>query len=530
MKWAQAPAAREQIILFRESLDDAVSENHPIRGFDAILRELDWSLWEAKYDTKRGQPAVHPRLVAGLILWGVLKGIRSSRQLEEATLERLDILWFLERRGLDHSTIAKFRVRFDKELKALTRQLSKKVVERCCESLVELILDGTRIRANSERAGARTAQALERLITQCEQRLQDKLERLGQEDLEELPETVDRKTLERQLEELQTRLEKYDKALEVARHRDAVKAEIKGPGATEVRVPVTDPDSMVMPNKEGGYGPNYTPVVAVEPQSRAIVYADVVEGSEESGAVVAAVEEAENVLEQSPKRVLADSSFATGSNLEYLEEAQVQAHMPTSTTVQKRAAVHRADARQAVAEEQWEHLPKRGGKLDRSAFMYDAQKDQYHCPLGKPLTRYGKGRHQRTGIAYTKYRCPGRQGCILAKQCIQGETDRRTLRRDQYQDARDRVDERMATEAGKKIYKKRAPVVEGVFGFIKQVLGVRQFLLRGSDKVRIEWNWICAAFNLRKLLSLWRDCTPPRDYSPSSAARWLSPVLLSRFR
>ena len=32
--------------------------------------------------------------------------------------------------------------------------------------------------------------------------------------------------------------------------------------------------------------------------------------------------------------------------------------------------------------------------------------------------------------------------------------------------------------------------------------GLRQFLLRGMDKVRMEWRWLCTASNLRKLV--WR--------------------------
>ena len=37
-------------------------------------------------------------------------------------------------------------------------------------------------------------------------------------------------------------------------------------------------------------------------------------------------------------------------------------------------------------------------------------------------------------------------------------------------------------------------------GFIKQVIGLRQFLLHGLDKVRTEWLWACTAFNIRKLI------------------------------
>ena len=51
----------------------------------------------------------------------------------------------------------------------------------------------------------------------------------------------------------------------------------------------------------------------------------------------------------------------------------------------------------------------------------------------------------------------------------------------------------------KKLYQKRAGMVEPVFGMIKETLGYRRFLLRGLQKVRGEWAIICTAFNLLKL-------------------------------
>jgi hypothetical protein len=41
--------------------------------------------------------------------------------------------------------------------------------------------------------------------------------------------------------------------------------------------------------------------------------------------------------------------------------------------------------------------------------------------------------------------------------------------------------------------------VEPVFGIIKSVIGFRQFLLRGSEKVSLEWTLVCLAYNLRRL-------------------------------
>jgi transposase len=62
--------------------------------------------------------------------------------------------------------------------------------------------------------------------------------------------------------------------------------------------------------------------------------------------------------------------------------------------------------------------------------------------------------------------------------------------------------EKVASEDGKRIYGKRASTVEPVFGTIKGAMDLRQFLLRGLEKVRIEWDLACLAYNLKRIWSL----------------------------
>ena len=59
--------------------------------------------------------------------------------------------------------------------------------------------------------------------------------------------------------------------------------------------------------------------------------------------------------------------------------------------------------------------------------------------------------------------------------------------------------EKLRTEEGRKLYRRRACTVEPVFGIIKAAMGFRQFLLRGVPKVTGEWNLVCLAYNLRRL-------------------------------
>ena len=62
-----------------------------------------------------------------------------------------------------------------------------------------------------------------------------------------------------------------------------------------------------------------------------------------------------------------------------------------------------------------------------------------------------------------------------------------------------RMRHRLKTVAGKAIYAKRKSTVEPVFGVIKQVMGFRQFLLRGLEAVTGEWTLVCIAYNLKRL-------------------------------
>ena len=109
MDWARAPQKRDQIVLFPTRLDEAIGQDHHVRLLDDILSRLDWTKWESSYDLRRGQPPIHPRILAGVILYGLLVRTRSSRALEEALYVRLDFRWLVEGRSIDHTTISEFR-------------------------------------------------------------------------------------------------------------------------------------------------------------------------------------------------------------------------------------------------------------------------------------------------------------------------------------------------------------------------------------------------------------------------------------
>ncbi len=115
---------------------------------------------EADYDLTRGQPPIPSRVIASVILYGLLTRIRSTRALEESLQMRIDFRWLVKGRSIDHTTISKFRTKHAERLKDLLVQTGLIAREMGWLTLETLAFDGTRMRANNRRRGTRTPEEL----------------------------------------------------------------------------------------------------------------------------------------------------------------------------------------------------------------------------------------------------------------------------------------------------------------------------------------------------------------------------------
>ncbi|MHB9008370.1 MAG: transposase [Limisphaerales bacterium] len=61
---------------------------------------------------------------------------------------------------------------------------------------------------------------------------------------------------------------------------------------------------------------------------------------------------------------------------------------------------------------------------------------------------------------------------------------------------------RLKPQAVRAHYKLRQQTVEPVFGILKSAMGFRQFLLRVTAEVSLEWELLCLECNLRRLHAL----------------------------
>jgi len=502
--WDTPPMDRTQFVLFSPTLDAVIPEDHSVRLFDEILGEQDWSAWEAHYHGKRGRPPIPPRVLAGVILYGLSLGIRSSRKLERASTVSLDFLWLTHGRSIDHTTISQFRRKFSKELKDLFQQIGLLAMSIGLVRLNVIGLDGTREAANSSRHATASAATLADREAALEEQIQRLLAEAEQTDRREEglfgPTSAD--SLPRELSTLEKRKEALAKARAAAEQIDARRSQRSDKPKKAAKVPVADPDAAVLPNKEGGYAPNYTPMSAVDGHRGFVVDAEVHNEANESQETVATVDRVEETFGQKPEEILADSNHATGQNLAELEEREVTSYMPVEGGSPADNPALREDPSEPVPETEWDRLPRTSkGKLDKAAFVYDALSDCYHCPLGRKLEYKGTMRQGRKNgeVHYRRYECASCEGCPLAGDCLTSGRAR-TVNRDEYEQCRERIRARMESEEGKRKYARRKWICETVFGYIKSCMGMRRFLLRGLENVKTEWLWACTAFNLGKLV------------------------------
>ena len=368
--WQSPPGARNQILLIPTSLEEKIPENHPVRLLDEILDGLDWTTWENTYNRKLGQPPIHPSILCKVLLFAMIRRIRSSRSIEYQIEHSVDFMWLVSGRTIDHSTISDFRREHKKELKDIHRQMLGVAIDMGVARLSELCIDGTRVLANASRHKTWTADRVEKLLKEL------------------------------------------------------------------------------------------------------------------------------------------DIQIETGPNISGLEDRGIEFLSPLSEVKCDNNPALREDPRVPVAADDIKRLPinPQSKRFDKSAFVYDAEADRFHCPAGKTLSRAGTETRQTAGgpVLHVIYFGDECEGCELAPQCRQNpESERgRKVTRDEHEEARERHREQMGKPESADRYKQRQHFGEMPFAVMKVCFDMRRFLLRGLAGVQAEWQWCCTAFNLKKLMNL----------------------------
>ena len=509
MRWVPPVESRDQLVLFPQKLDDSLPADHPVRQLDAILNQLDWSLWESKYKSwGAGRPPIHPRVMASILLYGILMRIRASRQLEDSLTMRLDFRWLAEGRSIDHTTLSEFRRKHHEQLQQVFVQVGLLAKAAGILKLEELAFDGTKIRANNSRSAKLKTDTLK---TRRDELLRKYNEHVAAaERLDAKPSSRDHDSDDppsptppsKVLDKIKSSLQEVQRALaEVDRLESSEEVVPK-------QLPTTDLECRVTPNKHGGFAPNYTPAAMVDTQSGLIVATQVIAGTNEKAMLPPALDQVQEDFNAAPQRVLADGIFSHSTNLAELAARGIELYSPVDVQADNPAI--REDPTQPVPADQIENLPRKqtNGKKQfaKTAFVYDADQDVYFCPNGKRLQYNSKCVEKAvdgTQVESRRYQASPSdcQACTLQQRCITAKRAKfRQVQHDQFEPLRAQLQQRMASSAGREIYARRMAPGERPFAVIKRLMGGCQFLTRGLQNAKQEWRWLTLAFNLKFLM------------------------------
>jgi hypothetical protein len=448
----------------------------------------------------------------------MIRRVRSSRQVEYHVEHSIDFMWLTSGRKIDHSTLSNFRRQHKEELKDLYRQVVQLAVQLGVAKLSEVCIDGTRILANASRFKTLKAEKVKALLDDLDRQIAEAMKEIEANDsYDELFDTEDDRAdkLPSSLRDMQERQKRLKEALETLNAMEAQrKKDGINPQKNPAQLPTTDTDSRILPNKEGGYAPNYTPMAVTETESGFIVGADVLVGNVEHTVLIPMVNEVEADYGVQVSTVLADGVYSTGPNLQSAEARGLEILSPLANDKLGESAAQRSDLTQPVAPEQIDKLPisPQTKCIDKSAFIYDEANDLYYCPMGKTLTPEGTEKSERNGTVTreTRYRCHECKGCPLGSKCRTNPDSKggRRISRDEFEKVRRQHSERMSDEKNKARYKRRQHIAETAFAMLKAALDLRRFLLRGHEGVKQEWLWACTGFNLKKLMKMWETLRP----------------------
>ena len=141
---------RSALELFPRTVDEFVSQEHPVRFVVDLVESADLRSFEVSY-SGRGSAAYPPAVMLALLLYGYVKGIFSSRKLEVASRDSLAFRFLCNNHYPDQSTISLFRKRFRKEIKDLFVQVLRMAMDMGLTKFCTVSLDGTKVRANASK-------------------------------------------------------------------------------------------------------------------------------------------------------------------------------------------------------------------------------------------------------------------------------------------------------------------------------------------------------------------------------------------
>src|SRR4051812_45362164 len=442
------PVDRQTGFLLPPSVDEWLPEKHLARFVVEVIDGLDLRVMRGSYRGS-GSASYHPSLLLGILVYGYATGVFSSRKLERASYDSVAFRFIAANQHPDHDTIAAFRRRFLQEIEGLFVQVLAVAREMGVLKMGTVALDGTKIHANASRHSALSYEHAGRIEAQLKVEVAELLAKAEAADRADLPDGLSiPDELARREERLAKLAEARAKIEARAKERfDREQAEY------EARLAARDTKAAATGRKPRGKSP--------QPPVEGPLPTDQVNLTDEQSRIMPVPGGGFEQCYNAQAVVAAGSLLVVAANV-------VQA---PNDKQQLEAMLGRIDA-----------LPE---------------------DLGKPETLLAD-----TGyFSAANVTACGAAG--IAPLIAPGRQSHHPSLSERFAEAPPAPDNptpveahRLKTPEGKKLYALRKHTPEPVFGIIKSVLGFRQFLLRGLDHVRGEWNLVTMAWNLKRMFAL----------------------------
>jgi transposase len=476
------------------SLEEIVPSNSVARVINAFVDSLDLATLGFHHTKLQGigAPGYAPSMLLKIYLYGYMKNICSSRQLESACCINIELMWLSHCQEPSYHTISTFRtlklcddegeilIDHSASLKLVFERFTKFCKEQGLIGAKTVAVDTTNIRAQNARSRNFTAERLDKKLNRAKTDVEKYEAALATSDTVEQADEA-RQVLADKLESIQNRLDYYSTLSEQFKKEQA-----QDPNLTQLSL--TDPDSRSM-SKDGVSSEVCFALLTANDAKNSLIVDFSIENETDRTLLAKAAIGVQNVLDVKEVAFLGDKGFHSGAQLAACEELGVTTYVAPPEPP----------------------LTQKPPDFTSDKFIYDKETDTFTCPIGEQLTPSKEEctKNNRKGqpiYKYKNYSCPIEKcaACPFAVDCIgkKGLENRRGRRiiRKEHQEVIDRNDNRV--RANKEVYAQRKCIAEHPFGTIKRSRGRTYTLLKGKRKVTGEFALILLGYNITRVMNI----------------------------
>jgi transposase len=475
-------------------LEAALPPDHPVHVFLDLVRSIDLGHFVIPPGPK-GEKPYHPHALFGVLAWGYLHGVRSSRKLARLARQEATFVYLAGGGAPNHRTLARFRRDNAAAFVAVFQETVVLALRLGLARLGHVALDGTKLRANTSKHQALSYGRMRQREAQLREEITRLAEQAEAQDAQEDQEYGADSDGHSVAEELALREARLAKIRALRERPEAEERAEQGLAADQAPAiaaqgqrSFADGDARMMLLKRGEYAYAYNAQAAVDAADGVIVAADPTNVAPDEEHLPGLVQQLRRVRavaglpDETPTTVSADAGYFSHANA-----------AEDGSGIDPLIAAGRDDpATRPVAA---------GAGFSNEAFGYDAAADVWVCPTGQPLARQvtpsgAPGRPVKNRYHADPAACAA---CPLRLRCLPAGAEHRVLVVHRGRGA-GALRLKFRQPDARRRYARRKAIVEPVVGPVKADRGFTLLSRRGRARARAEYLRACLAHNRGKLL------------------------------